>query len=116
MRRIPQNRGQGDREQRGTQWQHESRDRFRQGQRILGGFHERRQGGSVKLELKAISSAGSAARAKRRIGTPRKSVATGYSRVITSSVRDLQISDVTATTTAFVVKARLTGQSGVWFQ
>ena len=116
MRRIPQNRGQGDREQRGTQWQHESRDRFRQGQRILGGFHERRQGGSVKLELEAISSAGSAARAKRRIGTPRKSVATGYSRAITSSVRDLQISDVTATTTAFVVKARLTGQSVVWFQ
>jgi len=62
------------------------------------------RGASVKLELEAISSAGSAARAKRRIGTPRKSVATGYSRAITSSVRDLQISDVTATTTAFVVK------------
>ena len=62
------------------------------------------RGASVKLELEAISSAGSAARAKRRIGTARKSVATGFSRAITSSVRDLQISDVTATTTAFVVK------------
>lgn len=36
--------------------------------------------------------------------------------VMGSSVRDLQILDVTATATAFVVKARLTGQSGVWFQ
>ena len=36
--------------------------------------------------------------------------------VMGSSVRDLQIIDVTATATAFVVKARLTGQSGVWFQ
>ena len=36
--------------------------------------------------------------------------------VMGSSVRDLQITEVTATATAFVVKARLTGQSGVWFQ
>lgn len=36
--------------------------------------------------------------------------------VMGSSVRDLQIIDVTATATAFVVKARLTGQSGVWFR
>ncbi len=36
--------------------------------------------------------------------------------VMGSSVRDLQIIDVTATATAFVVTARLTGQSGVWFQ
>ncbi len=36
--------------------------------------------------------------------------------VMGSSVREVQIIDVTATATAFVVKARLTGQSGVWFQ
>ena len=36
--------------------------------------------------------------------------------VMGSSVRELQIIEVTATATAFVVKARLTGQSGVWFQ
>ena len=36
--------------------------------------------------------------------------------VMGSSVRELQIIGVTATATAFVVKARLTGQSGVWFQ
>ncbi|WP_411278817.1 DUF4403 family protein [Gemmatimonas sp.] len=36
--------------------------------------------------------------------------------VMGSSVRELQIIDVTATATAFVVRARLTGQSGVWFQ
>ncbi len=36
--------------------------------------------------------------------------------VMGSSVRDVQIIHVTATATAFVVKARLTGQSGVWFQ
>jgi hypothetical protein len=36
--------------------------------------------------------------------------------VMGSSVRDVQIIEVTATATAFVVKARLTGQAGVWFQ
>ncbi|WP_373062040.1 DUF4403 family protein [Gemmatimonas sp.] len=36
--------------------------------------------------------------------------------VMGSSVRDVQIIDVTATASAFVVRARLTGQSGVWFQ
>ncbi|MDQ8158462.1 MAG: DUF4403 family protein [Gemmatimonadota bacterium] len=36
--------------------------------------------------------------------------------VMGSSVRTVQITDVTATATAFVVRARLTGQSGVWFQ
>lgn len=36
--------------------------------------------------------------------------------IMGSSVRELQILDVSATATAFVVRARLTGQSGVWFQ
>ncbi|WP_373071218.1 DUF4403 family protein [Gemmatimonas sp.] len=36
--------------------------------------------------------------------------------VMGSSVRDVQIIDVIATASAFVVRARLTGQSGVWFQ
>jgi len=36
--------------------------------------------------------------------------------VMGSSVRVVQIIDVTATASAFVVRARLTGQSGVWFQ
>ncbi len=36
--------------------------------------------------------------------------------VMGSSVRAVQILEVTATASAFVVKARLTGQSGVWFQ
>lgn len=36
--------------------------------------------------------------------------------VMGSSVRDVVIHDVTASATAFVVRARLTGQAGVWFQ
>lgn len=36
--------------------------------------------------------------------------------VMGSSVRDVEILDVTTTTSALVVRARLTGQSGVWIQ
>ena len=40
----------------------------------------------------------------------------GPGAVIGTSVADLQILGVTSTATAFVVQARLTGTSGVWFQ